>query len=100
MDLSQLRLLVRRFVDGELAYPVFRAQFVVEYLSILHQDSEVERDVNIIESACADFDEGDISAQDLQAELSLIANSPIIWFEPVVTPRPESRSSRAIYQVA
>lgn len=100
MNLSQLRLLVRRFVDGELAYPVFRSQFVAEYLSILHRDSEVERDVNLIENVCADFDEEDISEQDLQAALSLIAKSPIISFEKIDAPKPESQSSRAIYQVA
>jgi hypothetical protein len=96
MSLSQLRSLVRRFVGGEISYPVFRSQFVAEYLSILHQDSNVERDVNAIESACADFDEGDILDSELQSELSLIANSPIVSVETNAAP-PEGRSSRAIY---
>ncbi len=97
MNLSELRLLVRRFAEGAILYDVFRAQFVGDYLSILHDDSDVEQEVNLIESACADFDEGDILEQDMRNELSVLANAPIISVYPAVARRPESRSSRAIY---
>ncbi len=97
MDLSQLRRLVRQFVAGEIQYEAFRAQFVASYLSVIHQDLEIDRHVNAIENVCADFDEGDIADRELRDELSVIAN-PLIFISVEMTAvKPESRSSHAIY---
>lgn len=97
MKLSELRRLVRQYVDGEIAYAPFRAQFVADYLAVLHQDLEMERDVNAIENACADYDEQDISEHELRDDLSLIANRPTISVLWNAAPQPDSRSSRALY---
>ena len=96
-NLSELRLLIRRFAEGEIPYAVFRAQFVGDYLSILHQEFDIEHDVNLIENACADFDEGDISAQDLRDELTALGNTPIISISVAPAPRVRSGSSCAAY---
>ena len=96
MSLSQLRALVRRFVDGEIAYEAFRAEFVPQHLSVHYEDSEIERDINAIESACASFDEGDISEQDVKSELSMIISSPIITVDFAASKPIQSGSSEAV----
>ena len=59
--MDQLKSLVRQFVDAEIDYPVFHAKFVREFLAASHDEVLVDDLVNLIESACADLDEGDIS---------------------------------------
>ena len=95
----QLRSLVRKFIDGEIAYSVFRGRFVVEYLSVLHHDLDTESDVNAIENSCADFDEQDISADELKAELRFIANRPTVSVQINALSQQQIRSSSAFYCV-
>lgn len=78
MGLSELRSLVRRYVDGEVAYDEFRSEFVPQYLSVRHEDVRIEQDVCAIERDCSDYDEGDISEQELREYLSEVATAPII----------------------
>lgn len=100
MNLSQLRVIVRRFVDGEISYPAFRAQFVGEYLAVLHANLDLDRDVNVIEHLCSDFDEGDLSGSKLREELSAIASMPILISASTPSPFSESRSSQATFITA
>src|SRR5579862_2575887 len=96
--MSELQKLVRRFVEGELEYPAFHAEFVQNFLSLRHNDAAMEDLVNIIESACADLDEGDIAIEDLREELSVLAHMPLVSIE-MVNPQGVSRMNLPLRRV-
>jgi len=81
MDMSQLQQLVRRFIENEIAYPAFHADFVQQYLYARHADAVMDDLVNEIEGICADLDAGDISEPELRDDLSVIARAPLVSIE-------------------
>ena len=78
MNLLQLRELAARFANIEIAYADFRQRFIMEALVVHSSDPQFERDVNAIENASAECDEGDVSIEDLRDILSFIASQPVI----------------------
>ena len=75
--LIDLQNLVRKYLDGSVGYSAFHSEFLLSFLSVHHDQQPIEDAVNAVESACGDFEEGDISVEELMDDLSTIANSPI-----------------------
>jgi hypothetical protein len=68
MAMKELIQLVREYVAAD-DYPAFRRAFVVRFLSTQNTDTALEAAVNVIESECADFSEGRISADELKRRI-------------------------------
>lgn len=80
--MTELRKLVKRYVDGDIDYAEFRRLFV-PYAACPNVDSAIQSAVKEIEEASADFVEAMISEASLRLALQRFVAEPEIVREPL-----------------
>lgn len=89
MVVDQLRQLVRHYISGRSDYASFRREFVVNFLSVRHDDALLDRLCHSMESLCSDFSQGHfVDEVSMKAALARTALPLVAQSVQVVTHMP------------